>query len=181
MATALDLKGKKFGDLTALERYENDAQGRAQWVCICDCGGGHIVRASYLREGRVSHCLKCATSPDAVQIEAWYHVTMIEAVGGGYGQGSAGFCVARRHGTTILEPLWVDKPHVARRASPVLVDTVRRLAAKNDIRCNTDNVNITRWIKRNAHRIDYHIHNEGDAVWAAWHHLTGEWKGPARA
>jgi hypothetical protein len=181
MATALDLKGKRFGSLTALDRYENDENGRAQWVCVCDCGGAHIVRATYLREGRVTRCPECVRNDSGVLIEAWYHTTLTEAVSGGYGQGAAGFCVATRQGTVILEPFWLERQHIARRPAPVLVETVRKLAAKGDVKCALDNVNITRWLKRNAGKITYHVHNEGDAVWRAWHHRTGEWLGPARA
>ena len=50
----LDLRGKKFGKLTAMtQRTTKSAPGRSRvyWDCICDCGGSASVEASHLVSG----------------------------------------------------------------------------------------------------------------------------------
>jgi hypothetical protein len=178
MASALDLKGKKFGDLHAIERYENDDAGRSQWVCICDCGGAHIARGSYLVEGRTTRCSTCVRA-DGIRIIVWHHLSIHRYADGGFADGCAGFCEALRNGSRVIEPLWIDKVRRKRHSPPMLLDTLRRLAAAGYVKTKTDTASLTSWAKRNDHKIEWHIHNEGDAVWAAWHQLTGEWRGPA--
>ena len=38
MTKALDLLGKKFGNITAIERLPNSESGQTQWLWKCDCG-----------------------------------------------------------------------------------------------------------------------------------------------
>ena len=38
MTKALDLLGKKFGNITAIERLPNNESGQTQWLWKCDCG-----------------------------------------------------------------------------------------------------------------------------------------------
>lgn len=46
---ALDLKGKKFGRLLALDRVPHQKGDRnAIWTCLCDCGNVTVVSASHL-------------------------------------------------------------------------------------------------------------------------------------
>ena len=179
MATALDLRHKRFGSLTAIERHENDDVGRAYWVCACDCGGAHIARAAYLREGRTTRCPECAAAPEAVCIDAWYHVTLLKEAVPGFSQGSAGFCVVTRWGEVMMEPFWLEAPHKPQRPAPVLIETLRECAKRGLIRCQPDNASLHRWLKRNTSRITFHSHNEGNQVWEQWRKRTGEWRGPA--
>lgn len=56
MSTIIDLIGQKFGQLTILKREKNDREGKAQWLCKCDCGNEKIIRAYDLKSGKTSSC-----------------------------------------------------------------------------------------------------------------------------
>ncbi len=56
MGTKLDLTGQKFGRLTAVKEVGLNSAGVYKWLCVCDCGREHIVRASNLRNGNTSSC-----------------------------------------------------------------------------------------------------------------------------
>ncbi|EFV00789.1 AP2 domain protein [Pseudoramibacter alactolyticus ATCC 23263] len=56
MSRYLDLKGKRFGKLTALHRIEDGEKGYAKWLCKCDCGGEIIVDTKRLQRGTVTNC-----------------------------------------------------------------------------------------------------------------------------
>lgn len=45
MSKLVDMTGLRFGRLTVISRTENNRQGKAQWLCSCDCGK-EIVRAA---------------------------------------------------------------------------------------------------------------------------------------
>lgn len=51
----LDLRGQKFGHLTALEPAEN-VGGRTAWLCQCDCGRKAVVKTHHLRCGHTKSC-----------------------------------------------------------------------------------------------------------------------------
>lgn len=57
-ATRLQLTGKRFGFLVALEiTSDSDSRrGGIIWRCLCDCGGQRDVRAAMLNSGQVTHC-----------------------------------------------------------------------------------------------------------------------------
>ena len=58
-AIQLDLVGKKFGKLTALEPTDK-RQGRSViWKCQCDCGNIHFASRTNLLGGYVSSCSNC--------------------------------------------------------------------------------------------------------------------------
>lgn len=48
--------GNKYGNLTVVERVENDKYGNVQWLCKCSCGNNKITKGSTLRNG---HCISC--------------------------------------------------------------------------------------------------------------------------
>lgn len=54
--TLANLAGKKFGYLTAKDRSGSDNQGRAKWLCICDCGASHIAAGFKLTSGHTRSC-----------------------------------------------------------------------------------------------------------------------------
>lgn len=57
--SARDIRGMRFGRLTALERIERPQglSGRAShWRCQCDCGGTTDVSLAWLRSGHVKSC-----------------------------------------------------------------------------------------------------------------------------
>ena len=49
-----DLTGQVFGQLTVIQRAENDKYGNTRWLCRCDCGKECIVAASALKSGQKS-------------------------------------------------------------------------------------------------------------------------------
>lgn len=52
----IDIKGQKFGKLTALEFSHSDSDRHSMWKCRCDCGNEVVVRGSDLRSGKVKSC-----------------------------------------------------------------------------------------------------------------------------
>ena len=53
MGTFIDLTGRKFGRLTAMEFLGGPY---SQWRCQCDCGRQSQPKGSYLRDGRAKSC-----------------------------------------------------------------------------------------------------------------------------
>lgn len=51
MPKSIDLIGQKFGRLTVVSRTDNNKEGRAMWLCQCDCGNKKIVLGKSLRNG----------------------------------------------------------------------------------------------------------------------------------
>lgn len=52
-----DLKGKKFGRLTAVSIYPvKSPAGAIRWRCICDCGAKSVVISSNLVSGATKSC-----------------------------------------------------------------------------------------------------------------------------
>lgn len=56
MSKIIDLTGQKFGKLTVVKRAGSTKDGRAQWLCKCDCGNTCIVMGKLLRNGSVKSC-----------------------------------------------------------------------------------------------------------------------------
>lgn len=56
MSRPLDLAGKKYNHLTAIERIGSTKQGQALWKCSCDCGKETIVVAHALVSGNTRSC-----------------------------------------------------------------------------------------------------------------------------
>lgn len=56
MSKIIDERGKKYNFLTVIDRAQNDASGRAQWLCQCDCSKMVIVKGSSLRNGKTKSC-----------------------------------------------------------------------------------------------------------------------------
>jgi hypothetical protein len=55
MTTALDLTGKKFGILTAINRIGTKDR-QALWLCKCECGNEKIIKASSLNTNKCTSC-----------------------------------------------------------------------------------------------------------------------------
>lgn len=53
---AVDITGKRFGRLVALECVGKDKYGKALWLCKCDCGNEAVVAGSLLRRGTTQSC-----------------------------------------------------------------------------------------------------------------------------
>lgn len=55
---ALDLTGRRFGHLVAVERAGLNRHRQPLWRCDCDCGEGRAVEAYRLNDGRTVNCGK---------------------------------------------------------------------------------------------------------------------------
>ena len=55
-----NLIGKRFGKLVVIKESDDyvlkTGEHYKQWLCKCDCGNEKIARASFLKNGRTSHC-----------------------------------------------------------------------------------------------------------------------------
>lgn len=60
---AIDIAGKRFGMLTAVERVGFGGDRGAPWRCSCDCGGEKVVPGPILRRGAVVSCGCAAGGP----------------------------------------------------------------------------------------------------------------------
>lgn len=56
MVKKIDVAGQKFGKLTAIHYSYSNKQGRAMWLCQCDCGKETIVQVSKLLNGHTQSC-----------------------------------------------------------------------------------------------------------------------------
>lgn len=54
--TPLDLSGKRFGRLVAIEPVDKNKAGQYIWSCHCDCGNIHNVAGTQLVEGKSKSC-----------------------------------------------------------------------------------------------------------------------------
>ena len=55
MSNFVDLTGKRFGRLIAVEKSEH--QGREiLWRCVCDCGNEKVIQGNHLRMGLTKSC-----------------------------------------------------------------------------------------------------------------------------
>jgi hypothetical protein len=52
----LDLRGQRFGRLTAIEPAGYTSSGHIRWNCLCDCGNAHMVGSSGLRDKGTRSC-----------------------------------------------------------------------------------------------------------------------------
>lgn len=56
MGNFIDLTGQKFGRLIVIERASNNTEGRAMWVCKCECGKETKAVGKDLRSGNTKSC-----------------------------------------------------------------------------------------------------------------------------
>ena len=56
MSRKIDIKGKRFGRLTAVKEDGRDSHGIILWLCECECGETCHVRSADLRHGLVKSC-----------------------------------------------------------------------------------------------------------------------------
>lgn len=57
MPKKLNIKGKKYGDLTVLEPTKKD--NRTAWLCLCSCGNKKVVLTSNLTTQKTKSCGMC--------------------------------------------------------------------------------------------------------------------------
>lgn len=63
MSAATDISGRRFGKLVVVERAGSNANGRALWNCLCDCGKSVVVKGNALLSGNTRSC-GCLNRPD---------------------------------------------------------------------------------------------------------------------
>lgn len=56
MPKPIDLTGQRFNKLTVIKRMKNNKDGRAMWLCKCDCGNERIILGKSLRNGHTQSC-----------------------------------------------------------------------------------------------------------------------------
>ena len=56
MGNFIDIVGRRFGRLVAIEPAGTDKGGQKMWRCQCDCGTSCIMRSSPLRHGLCTSC-----------------------------------------------------------------------------------------------------------------------------
>lgn len=56
MTALANLLGQRFGRLLVTGRAPNSDEGRARWLCACDCGGSNVVLGKHLRRGLIQSC-----------------------------------------------------------------------------------------------------------------------------
>lgn len=56
MSELKDITGLKFHRLLVVGRANNSENGKAMWLCKCDCGNEAIVYGTYLRNGHTRSC-----------------------------------------------------------------------------------------------------------------------------
>ena len=54
-----DLVGKRYGNLTVMQKAEKSNKAGTQWVCKCDCGAVVNHRGFDLEQGRIKKCGLC--------------------------------------------------------------------------------------------------------------------------
>jgi len=55
-SNVVDISGKKFNRLIAIEHVGSSKQRAAKWRCVCDCGNESIVTANSLKSGNTKSC-----------------------------------------------------------------------------------------------------------------------------
>lgn len=75
----IDEVGNRYGRLTVIERAENAPDGKAQWLCKCDCGNLRTVSGVNLRSGHTKSC-------GCLQRERARESNLIDEVGNKYGR-----------------------------------------------------------------------------------------------
>ncbi|MDD3229176.1 MAG: hypothetical protein PHE09_08145 [Oscillospiraceae bacterium] len=53
---SIDIKGLRFGRLTAIKMVGASSGGDAQWECCCECGNTTVVKYGHLKSGAVQSC-----------------------------------------------------------------------------------------------------------------------------
>ena len=56
MSKLLNLTGQRFGRLVVVERSTNSKNGKARWLCKCDCGNDTVVFSTSLVRGLTHSC-----------------------------------------------------------------------------------------------------------------------------
>ena len=80
MWKARDLSGERFGKLTVISRAENTKDGKAQWLCLCECGGADVKSAANLLRGNTISC-GCYSRVKDIQGRRYGKLTAMSYIG----------------------------------------------------------------------------------------------------
>lgn len=84
MYKSIDLTGKRFGNLIAVEPTDLREDGYVIWHCKCDCGGECYVSSKRLKRGTITNCgcipKKVDCSPLNLTGEKYGHLKVIRRV-----------------------------------------------------------------------------------------------------
>ncbi len=87
MPKALNLVGKRFGNLVVLNKCDHKSNsGKVLWLCKCDCGGTIETATGNLTKGITTHCKECilkkkSTKYDYMIGNKYDSLTVLEYVG----------------------------------------------------------------------------------------------------
>ena len=87
MPKALNLVGKRFGNLVVLNKCDHKSNsGKVLWLCKCDCGGTIETATGNLTKGVTTHCKECilkkkSTKYDYIIGNKYGSLTVLEYVG----------------------------------------------------------------------------------------------------
>lgn len=56
MTKAVEMSGQRFGKLVVIKRDGSGDDGKAVWLCVCDCGQEKSVLGKSLRSGNTTSC-----------------------------------------------------------------------------------------------------------------------------
>lgn len=74
MSKINDLTGQKFGRLTVVNYYGSDKNGRALWLCKCDCGNIKVIRGNSLLSKLTVSC-GCYNKEHAKKIHSKHNMS----------------------------------------------------------------------------------------------------------
>lgn len=169
---AFDLTGQRFGFLTVLHRVIlPDGGPHAFWMCHCDCGAQHVVRATHLTTGAVTQCRGCSRSrtaaagrrlPETV-VELWCTGIGQE---GGFARAidvSSGLIMARSHFSTLAQQL-ASPPHMLKLVRSCL----RMLETLGKVRPRNTGESWRHWFRACNVRVQLHTFTPAAKVQALW-------------
>lgn len=102
MSKVIDLTGQRFGRLTVIERSDSK-NGRATWLCKCDCGNTKVISGVDLRRGTIKSCgcyLHDFRTPDLTDMRCG-KLTVIRKITTNGGHGTLWECQCDCGKTTI--------------------------------------------------------------------------------
>lgn len=73
MPSALDISGKVFGRLTAVEPTEVRSGGKIVWRCLCECGESCLAAVNHLQDGRRVSCGCAKAAGTQLKVKAPRH------------------------------------------------------------------------------------------------------------
>jgi|KBSMisStandDraft_5_1062788.scaffolds.fasta_scaffold103331_3 hypothetical protein len=92
VSAAIDITGKRFGHLVAIQAAGSTPRGMRLWLCACDCGNETMVAGAKLRNGHTRSCgciksvgaqqtLKAALSAETDDCIPWPHGKRVRGYG----------------------------------------------------------------------------------------------------